>query len=68
MVLNDVVIYDIIGKKIIENIILSEANVASRIYSCGFKIDKSIFAIGGLSSSGKLLNTVTEIDYFKKIA
>ena len=46
----------------------NESNVASRIYSCGFKIDNKIFAVGGLTSMGKLLDSVVQIDYINRKA
>jgi hypothetical protein len=58
LILNDVVIYDLFHKKITDHYMHNESNVASRIYSCGFKIDNKIFAVGGLTLTGKLLDSV----------
>ena len=65
ILLNDVLIYDTRAMNQIDQIVFSEATLESRMYHCGFKIDQSIYSIGGKSMHG-VLNSFVEIKYLQK--
>ena len=47
VLLNDILIFDYQRMNQIDQIVFSEATLASRMYHCGFKIDDKLFSIGG---------------------
>ena len=59
---NDVLVYDISQMRLIDQIVFSEATVGRRIYHAGFKIDDSIFSIGGQGGNGKVFDEFLEIN------
>jgi hypothetical protein len=63
--LNDILIYDISQMKVIDQTEFSEANLGRRMYHSGFKIDDSIFSIGGQGKDGKIYDQFVEIDIGK---
>ena len=59
---NDVLIYDITRMRIADQIVFSEATIGRRMYHAGFKIDDSIFSIGGQGRNGKIYDEFIEIN------
>ena len=55
------IIYDVNQSRIVDNIHFSEGIVPRRMYHAGFKIENSLFSIGGQSVNGKVLNEFIEI-------
>ena len=62
LVMNDIVIFDIVDMKCTDQILFSESTVKRRMYHCGFKLDDSLFSIGGLSTHGHTLDEFVEIN------
>ena len=52
--------------QLVDQIVFSDATVGRRIYHCGFKIDDSIFSIGGQGPNGKIYDEFIEIDVNKR--
>ena len=48
--------------RIVDQILFSEASIGRRMYHCGFKIDNSVFSIGGQGKSGKIFDEFIEIN------
>ena len=55
-------IYDINRMRIADQIVFSEATIGRRMYHSGFKIDDSIFSIGGQGKEGKIFDEFIEIN------
>ena len=51
---------------LVDQMVFSDAAVGRRIYHCGFKIDDSIFSIGGQGPNGKIYDEFIEIDVLKR--
>ena len=64
--MNDVILFDIEKMKVHDQLLFSEASLVRRMYHCGFKIDNSIFSIGGFSNNGKLLDEFVEINLMSR--
>lgn len=62
LLLNDLVIFDVQRMELVDQIVFSDATVGRRIYHCGFKIDDSIFSIGGQGPHGKIYDEFIEIN------
>ena len=65
VLLNDILVYDINRMKVIDQTEFSEATLGRRMYHSGFKIDDSIFSIGGQGKDGKIYDQFVEIDIGK---
>lgn len=62
ILLNDVVVYDVLRMRLIDQTEFSEATLGRRMYHSGFKIDDFIFSIGGQGKEGKIYDQFVEID------
>lgn len=60
--LNDVVIYDVETMRMSDQIVFSDVDLCKRIYHAGFKINDSIFSIGGIRNDGTVLDEFMEVD------
>lgn len=54
MLLNDILVYDVARMRVVDQTEFSEATLGRRMYHSGFKIDDSIFSIGGQGKDGKI--------------
>ena len=59
--LNDLVVFDIKRMQMVEHMVFSEATLERRMYHTGFKIDDSVFSIGGQGKDGAIFNSFLEI-------
>lgn len=62
LLLNDLIIFDVERMELVDQMVFSDATVGRRVYHCGFKIDDSIFSIGGQGPNGKIYDEFIEID------
>lgn len=61
LLLNDLIIFDVQRMVLVDQVVFSDATVGRRIYHCGFKIDDSVFSIGGQGPGGKIYDEFLEI-------
>lgn len=59
--LNDLVVFDLKKMRMVDHMMFSEAALGRRMYHCGFKIDDSVFSIGGQGKDGIIYNSFLEI-------
>ena len=62
LLLNDLIIFDVQRMVLVDQVVFSDATVGRRIYHCGFKIDDSVFSIGGQGPNGKIYDEFMEIN------
>lgn len=60
--LNDVTMFDVKNMKITDQIVFSDVDLPKRMHHAGFKINASIFSVGGLCDGGRVLDEFYEID------
>jgi hypothetical protein len=65
VLLNDVLVYDLAKMRVVDQTEFSEATLGRRIYHSGFKIDDTIFSIGGQGKDGKIYDQFVEINISK---
>ena len=59
--LNDLVVFDLKRMQMVDHMMFSEAALGRRMYHTGFKIDDSVFSIGGQGKDGAIFNSFLEI-------